>query len=172
MSDCIENGIFKQFLERLTQLTGEKPRLLTSVPEAIQDTSQIEISAKTTPRFKSPSKEKKGVGYTTGNGSLWNVQEYLDLKEATNAQIANIINIFANSINKLSHDEESGVVTGEPDLVARVKSLILESSLLPILEAAMRSGSLLEMAKEIQLFEAYLELIKAIAKFPDLYPVL
>ena len=37
--------------------------------------------------------------------------------------------------------------------------LVLESSLLPILEAALRSGSLLEMAKETCLYNAYLDLM-------------
>jgi hypothetical protein len=40
-----------------------------------------------------------------------------------------------------------------------IKALILESALLPILEAALRSGSLLEIAKETVLFNAYLDLV-------------
>lgn len=40
-----------------------------------------------------------------------------------------------------------------------LKDLFLESALLPILEAAFRSGSLLEMAKEYDLYTAYLELV-------------
>jgi len=45
-----------------------------------------------------------------------------------------------------------------------MKDLILESALLPILEQAMRSGSLLEMAKETILYDAYLDLIAELAQ--------
>ena len=41
-----------------------------------------------------------------------------------------------------------------------VKSLFLESSLLPILEAALRSGSILEMAKEFDLYKVLLKMIE------------
>jgi hypothetical protein len=44
-----------------------------------------------------------------------------------------------------------------------MKDLILESSLLPILESAMRSGSLLEMAKETELYNSYLDFIVQLA---------
>jgi hypothetical protein len=44
-----------------------------------------------------------------------------------------------------------------------MKALVLESALLPILESAMRSGSLLEMAKEIQLYNSYLDLIEGLS---------
>ena len=44
-----------------------------------------------------------------------------------------------------------------------MKDLLLESALLPILEAALRSGSLLEMAKETQLYNSYLDLIAGLS---------
>jgi hypothetical protein len=44
-----------------------------------------------------------------------------------------------------------------------MKDLIFESALFPILEAALRSGSLLEMAKEINLFNSYMDLIAELA---------
>ena len=49
---------------------------------------------------------------------------------------------------------------------------MLESALLPILEQAMRSGSLLEMAKETELYNSYLALIQEIAKNKDLKSIL
>lgn len=45
-----------------------------------------------------------------------------------------------------------------------MKDIILESALLPILESAMRSGSLLEMAKQAQLYNVYLDLIVEMAQ--------
>lgn len=94
------------------------------------------------------SKKRKGVGYTTGVGTTWNVAEYLKSKEAKNAQIANIINI-------LKHFIRAKEWVAPPE----IKQLILESALLPTLESALRSGSLLEMAKEHDLNIAYLEFI-------------
>jgi len=44
-----------------------------------------------------------------------------------------------------------------------MKELVLESSLLPIIESALATGSLLEMAKEISLYKSYLELISNIS---------
>ena len=49
-----------------------------------------------------------------------------------------------------------------------MKDLILESALLPILESALRSGSLLEMAKETQVYNSYLDLIAGLSKNPNL----
>jgi len=92
---------------------------------------------------------RKGVGYTTQVGTVWNVSEYLKSKEARNSQITNIINILKHFIK--SKDWETP---------KEIKDLFLESSLLPILEAAFRSGSLLEMAKENELNMAYLELVE------------
>jgi hypothetical protein len=51
-------------------------------------------------------KEKKGIGYTTGTGSIWNVQEYLDTKDAKNCQISNIINILMHSIKSREENSE------------------------------------------------------------------
>lgn len=48
---------------------------------------------------------------------------------------------------------------------------LYESALLPILEAAFRSGSLLEISKEAEIYQSYLRLIVAIAKHRSLAPV-
>jgi len=44
-----------------------------------------------------------------------------------------------------------------------LKEMLLCSALLPVLEAAFQSGSLLEMGKDINLYFAYLDLIRVIA---------
>ena len=44
-----------------------------------------------------------------------------------------------------------------------VRNLFLQSALLPILEAALRSGSILEMAKEFDLYSALLKLTETFA---------
>ena len=50
--------------------------------------------------------------------------------------------------------------------------MIFESALLPMLEAAFRSGSLLEMSKDSELNQAYLGLTKTISKHKLLAPLL
>jgi hypothetical protein len=47
----------------------------------------------------------------------------------------------------------------------------LESALLPILEAAFRSGSLLEMTKESELYMGYMALVKALSMHRALAPL-
>jgi hypothetical protein len=42
--------------------------------------------------------------------------------------------------------------------------MFLDSALLPSLESALRTASILEMAKEVNLFLAYLNLIESIAQ--------
>ena len=44
-----------------------------------------------------------------------------------------------------------------------MKDIILESAMFPTLESALSTGSLLEMAKEIDLYKSYLELVKIIS---------
>lgn len=49
---------------------------------------------------------------------------------------------------------------------------ICESALLPLLEAAFRSGSLLEMSKEADLMFSYIRLVRVIASHNSLVPCL
>jgi|LauGreDrversion4_2_1035121.scaffolds.fasta_scaffold23915_9 hypothetical protein len=51
---------------------------------------------------------------------------------------------------------------------AEIKNMLLESALLPTLEAALRSGSLLEMVKEYELNMAYLGFVQEIAAHSSL----
>lgn len=53
-----------------------------------------------------------------------------------------------------------------------LKELILESALLPVLENAFRSGSILEMSKETELFTAYLDFTLAMAANSELTALL
>lgn len=69
-------------------------------------------------------------------------------------------NLENNKSLLLSEDEES------------VRRLFLESALLQILEAALRSGSILEMAKEWDLYSTLLRLIETFAKKKVLFTLL
>jgi hypothetical protein len=89
------------------------------------------------------------------------VAEYLKSKEAKSAQAANVVSILMNVIK--SKDWEA-----PPE----IKELLLESALLPTLEAALRSGSLLEMAKDFSLNMAYLGFVEQLASHPSLIDLL
>lgn len=84
---CIHNGTFVKFFDRLSLLTGEKARIKSPQGGKVAHDEQISMTTKSDTTKKvvnisnKPSKEKKGVGYTTGSGSIWNVQEYLASKE-------------------------------------------------------------------------------------------
>jgi len=54
-------------------------------------------------------------------------------------------------------------MNGSEDEPSPLKDPILESPVLPTLESALRHGSLVEMAKEIDLYNAYLELIETLS---------
>jgi len=62
------------------------------------------------------------------------------------------------------------LLSGEDEQL--VRKLFLESALLPILEAALRSGSILEMAKEFELYQVLLKLTKTISKKQALMDIL
>jgi hypothetical protein len=85
----------------------------------------------------------------------------LKSKDAKNAQISNIVNIIKHFIR-----------TKDWEAPPEIKILLLESALLPTVEAAFRSGSLLEMAKDFDLNMAYLELVSEVAKHPNLIEIL
>jgi hypothetical protein len=92
--------------------------------------------------------KKKGVGYTTDLGQQWDVTEYMKTKEVKNAQAQSIIQILTKILK-----------SQEWQASEEVKELFLESAFLPNLEAALRSGSLLEMVKEFDLNISYLQFI-------------
>jgi len=161
--DCINNGTLERFIERIGQLTGEKPRKRVHQSPQKEETKSLKFNQGSTSKkgVDSENKKRKGVGYTSGVGQVWNVSEYLKSKEARSSQIANIVNILKYIIK--GKDWEAPEV---------VKQLFLESSLLPILEAAFRNGSLLEMAKENDLYISYLEFVQKIAQQETLIDIL
>ena len=49
----------------------------------------------------------------------------------------------------------------------RLSEIIKESCLLPLLESATRSGSLLDISKDNELFKAYLHIVRLFASHPS-----
>jgi hypothetical protein len=138
-------------------LTHENKR--TKVEVNYDSDSEEEIT--TDGKKKKRDKNRKGVGYTTEVGQEWNVNAYLKKKESKNSQIADIIGILKGIIMSKELTEKY-----------KLRDLILESALLPVLENAFRSGSILEMAKEVELYNSYLEFVKEICNNENLSMVL
>ena len=90
-------------------------------------------------------KKRKGVGYSSKVGQTFNVAQYLENKKQRNDQIKNLVDICTNFLN--CKEWKAG---------EQVKDIVLESALLPLLEAAFRNGSWLEMAKEYEVYHSYL----------------
>ena len=53
----------------------------------------------------------------------------------------------------------------------KILKTLYESALLPLLEAAFRSGSLLEMTKEADLYQGFMKLVMALSKHRILAPI-
>jgi len=122
-------------------------------------------------------KKKKGfggIGYTSNNGKTWDVNAYLKNKKAKNEQqikLIGVLQMLADSCSDTALPSPSPpdhlaatkrLLTEGDELM--VKKLFLESALLPILEAALRSGSILEMAKEFDLYSVLIDLVGTFAK--------
>ena len=88
--ECLKNGTFERFIERIGQLSSEKkrskvdpstiPKEETSSP--VKKTEDKTLAKKKKKKEDKKDYKKKGVGYTTGVGTAWNVSEYLKSKEA------------------------------------------------------------------------------------------
>ncbi len=137
-------------LTRMQKLSGEVPRKWQDKAEAKPEVVPAAPSTPVESKTEDPGKKKvrKGVGYSTQVGEIWDVDKYMKSKKAKNGQIAALISIIANFISceKWAPDD------------AFIKTLT-ESSLLPLIETSLSSGSLLEMAKESDLVLVYLDLL-------------
>ncbi|CAI2384890.1 unnamed protein product [Moneuplotes crassus] len=152
---CLQNGTIITFIERIGILTSEFSRVKVEPDEYNSDSEEESIV--TEKKKQQRDKNRKGVGYTTDVGQEWNVNSYLKKKESKNSQITDIIGIL------------KGVIQSEELSVKyNLRQMILESALLPVLENALRSGSVLEMAKEAELFNSYLDFITTVCENKEL----
>eukprot|EP01022_Parablepharisma_sp_SALTPOND_P020985 TRINITY_DN395_c0_g1_i1.p1 TRINITY_DN395_c0_g1~~TRINITY_DN395_c0_g1_i1.p1 ORF type:complete len:5656 (-),score=802.26 TRINITY_DN395_c0_g1_i1:1614-18581(-) len=148
-------------LTRLQKLSGEAPRKWHTEADQKPEITTGPAPSKIEAEKPSKKKVRKGVGYSTQVGEIWDVDKYMKSKKAKNSQITALINIVSNFIacDKWEPDDEF------------VKTLC-ESSLLPLLEASLASSSLLEMAKEFDLVTVYLDLLDKFREKDKLVPLL
>lgn len=153
-----ENGLIEKILLRLREVTGEFERRIGDDDEE-EDTKEEKPQEKeeqkqdNKPAKNYEKKKRKGVGYTTGVGKTWNVNQYIKNKKVKNEQIAYLIDILSNFFRTKDW-------TPSPDIIEN----ILQSCLLPLIENAFRTGSLLDMVKFSKLYISYLRLVRVFAK--------
>ena len=106
--------------------------------------------------------KRKGVGYDNGGTkSTWSTQDYLALKNKKNERIIILVNILRNIL-----DSKDWIPPQE------LLEIILNSCILPLVENAFRCSSLLEMAKEKDLYSHYLNLVAKMSTIDSLVPCL
>jgi len=155
---AIQKNFFTRILDRIAIISKESRRKWvddkeTAIEEQEKDSPELKEKGDSDKKldeedYKKKVVKKKGVGYAsdnTGQNQRWNVSEYVQSKKARNEQLQGMIEILHNFINvKEWHPSK------------KILNEICESALLPLLEAAFRSASLLEMAKEAELNQSYL----------------
>jgi len=154
-----ENGLIEKILLRLKEVTGEFERSLVTEGENDEEevkppTEEVKEEKEEAQPVKNYQKKKRmGVGYTTGVGKTWNVNQYIKNKKIKNEQIAYLIEILSNFFRTKDWNPPSYIIDN-----------ILESCLLPLIENAFRTGSLLDMVKFNKLYISYVRLVRVFSK--------
>lgn len=111
---------------------------------------------------KKEIKKRKGVGYDDGGvGSKWNTNDWLAQQQFKNEQIMSLVNILKSMLCSASWKPDQSILR-----------IFCESCVLCLLENALRCSSLLEMAKQKDLYIIFLDLVQTISKISHLVPAL
>jgi hypothetical protein len=164
---ALEKDLLARILDRIALVSKEKKRHWLDQLEKEELASSPEKVKPDEPEGKKKPIKKKGIGYASdniGQNAKWNTQEYVDNKNLRNEQLCSLLAIIEQFF-----DYPNWHIP--PQVADKLMKIVYESALLPLLEAAFRSGSLLEMAKEADLYKAYMRLVIAIAKHRVLAPI-
>ncbi|CAD8207678.1 unnamed protein product [Paramecium octaurelia] len=167
---AIKDNLIQKILDKIAIVSKEKKRVYQAViaEEPQQQQQQQQPQAQGDKSVDRKPKKKQGVGYgsdQTGQNQKWNTQEYLDKKKVRSEQLKSLLEIIRNFFNYDNWHLNQ-------ELSQIINEMIFESALLSLLEAAFRSGSLLEMSKDFDLNLCYLQLTKTLAKHKNLTPLL
>jgi hypothetical protein len=147
-------------LEKLSHITKESARTVKEEEEEEGAGKDSPSMPTTLNRSKSEDRKrkKKGTGYGADNqnNSKWSASEWLEARKNTAQETLRVINIIASFLDC------------EVPLKDEILSdIVKESCLLPLLESALRSGSLLDISKESELFKCYLQIVKLLSNHPS-----
>lgn len=92
-----------RILERLSVVSGEKPRIFEDDQEEAPEEIALERQGSSTRPFemdvdKRAKQKRKGVGYSTKQGERFDVNAYIENKKARNDQIKVLIDIVSGFI--------------------------------------------------------------------------
>lgn len=163
----VENGIIEKLLLRLQMISKEITRKwIEDKPK--EDKEAIDSKKKDPSKIEEEDLGKKRLGKRTGVGydnggtkSTWQPQDYIKLKDEKNKRIGILIEIISNIL-------DSSDWTPPKDLL----QIMSKSCVLPLVENAFRMSSLVEMAKEGELYNQYFNLVLKISLLDSLVPAL
>uniref|UniRef100_A0A8D8V1I0 Dual E2 ubiquitin-conjugating enzyme/E3 ubiquitin-protein ligase BIRC6 n=1 Tax=Cacopsylla melanoneura TaxID=428564 RepID=A0A8D8V1I0_9HEMI len=135
-------------------------------------------SANTTLYNKSDDKSHlywaKGTGFGTGSTTQnWNIEHALSRQRLEEEHVTALLRVLSAYVGP-PDDLSTNSPSTRPllPLPPLLKQLIRQSCLLPALASYLRNDSVLDMARHIPLYKGVLELIRAMARDPDLAPLL
>ena len=145
---AIKEGILRMILDKLQAISKEVSRKWIEKEEV----EEKKVEAKKEVKEEGKTIKRKGVGYEGVTNTNWSTDEFFKLAEAKNKKIKSLLEIVQSIL------EVEGWEAPEETL-----SIICESCLLPLIENAFRNTTLLDMAKEKELYSIYLKLCSSIA---------
>jgi len=165
---AMEQGIFRNLMDRLQFLTQEKPRKYEPKTELEEKEEEEKEKEKNEKEKKKDNNNKnikaKGVGYgsdKTGDNKSWDVNLYLEGKKTNSSQVVILLKVLTHFFNAPNFDVTQSMM-----------ETFLQSVLLPCLESAYRGGTLLELSKDSELYLSYLQLTVVLSQNHDLIPLL
>lgn len=161
---AIENHLIDRFLDRIALISKENGRkYVEKIEPEKEEPAQIE-KKKEEDDGKKKIVKKKGVGYAsdnTGQNQKWNISEYHESKKNQSEQLQSLLGIL-----------ETFLDFNDWKPPKKFSDLVCTSALLPLIEAAFRSGSLLDMSKDAELFICFLRIAKLFSRHHSLIPLL
>ena len=163
-ANIVENGILGKVLDRLAEISKETTRKWTELKEEKVEESKANVIDMDEDKGTGKKKieKRKGVGYDAGGKkSNWSTKDWLALKEIKNKKIMSLTTIVKNMLQSEDWKPHESILR-----------IFCESCILSLIENALRCSSLLEMAKEKELYMIYLDLALQMSKLEPLVPAL
>ena len=161
---ALEKHLIDRFLDRIALISKENGRkYVDEIPEVKEEEQKVE-KKKEEDDGKKKIVKKKGIGYAsdnTGQNQKWNISEYHESKKNQSEQLQSLLGIL-----------ETFLDFNDWKPPKKFYDIVCTSALLPLIEAAFRSGSLLDMSKDADLFICFLRITKLFSKHHSLIPLL
>lgn len=99
--EAVKSGFLDRILTRLGKVTGESARKFERMDtdEENNEEEVTKLSRKKSYTKNTDKKKRKGVGYDTNQGTLFDVAAFADQTTAKNEQIKNLVDIVNNFLS-------------------------------------------------------------------------